>query len=319
MISVIIPIYNVEKYIKDCLESVIHQKYREFELILINDGSTDRSMAIAKETVNNLSDLSCQIVHTENHGVSCARNEGIKRANGEFIIMIDADDIISPDFLSDYMKMVHDNTNADIYSSGFTVLDIRANRRLTINRQNTNATLFMWDIAQKNFYDRTIKFLLPTLLYRRSFLIDNLIFFDEKVKYSEDVQFIWRCLAYNRKMVIHTGKSNYNYVLHHGSTMTASRLPKIKTCIGGLERLYFDIEDKLTSELHDTFLPRMYFSLLHSTAKITTFKEFSQLYTEANCKTFILRECKSRNLRTKAVSVALIINLWTGYLLMRRF
>lgn len=100
MISIIIPIFNAEQTIKRCIESVLKQKYTNYELILINDGSTDKSAQICKNYISNKVHLYNKI----NGGVSSARNLGINKSNGEFITFLDADDYVEENWLSDYME-----------------------------------------------------------------------------------------------------------------------------------------------------------------------------------------------------------------------
>ena len=89
-VSVIVPVYNVEKYIKKCVESLINQEYRNFEIILINDGSVDNSGMIIDEM--SLRDDRIKVIHQKNQGVSAARNVGISFSKGEYITFVDGDD-----------------------------------------------------------------------------------------------------------------------------------------------------------------------------------------------------------------------------------
>ena len=97
MISIIIPVYNVEKYLRVCLDSVINQSYSDFEVILVDDGSTDSSPSICDEYCSN--DSRFQVIHQENMGLASARNTGIIAAKGEYLYFIDSDDCIHPDLL----------------------------------------------------------------------------------------------------------------------------------------------------------------------------------------------------------------------------
>lgn len=97
-ISIIVPIFNVEPYLPHCLDSILNQTYKEFELILIDDGSTDQSGEICDEYA--LKDNRIRVVHQINQGVSAARNAGLDMAKGEYVVFVDPDDTISPDFMS---------------------------------------------------------------------------------------------------------------------------------------------------------------------------------------------------------------------------
>ena len=104
MISVIVPVFNVADYLMRCINSILIQDETSFELILIDDGSTDGSAQICDEAAL-LSDK-IRVVHTENGGVAKARNTGIDIAKGEYIVFVDADDYVAPNFLS-ILQFVH--------------------------------------------------------------------------------------------------------------------------------------------------------------------------------------------------------------------
>lgn len=114
LISVIIPIYNREKYLHKCVNSVLGQKDVTTEIILIDDGSTDNSLQICNEFAKQHSNI--LVIHTDNHGVSHARNIGLDNANGDYIFFLDSDDSIVPDALVSLKNALEDN-NAD-YSIG---------------------------------------------------------------------------------------------------------------------------------------------------------------------------------------------------------
>ena len=102
MISVIIPVYNSEKYVGACIESVLKQDYRDFELILVNDGSTDKSISVCNYYAQQ--DTRIRVFDQPNQGVSHSRNMGIKKANGEFLTFVDSDDLIEQSYL---LKMIN--------------------------------------------------------------------------------------------------------------------------------------------------------------------------------------------------------------------
>lgn len=111
MISIIVPVYNVERYLRDCIESILNQDHTDWELILVDDGSTDSSPAICDEYEK--SDHRIKTIHTPNRGLSEARNRGIEIAAGSEICFIDSDDFIKPDFLSTLLSEMI-STQADI-------------------------------------------------------------------------------------------------------------------------------------------------------------------------------------------------------------
>ena len=315
MVSIVVPIYGVEEYVEDCIKSILNQSYRDFEIVLINDGSPDNSVSIVKKILEKQDEIEYQIISTENRGVSAARNTGIENAKGEYIVMIDADDIISPTFLHDFIKMTVEVPDADIYSGAFSVI---YGKNKCINSKRNELIVLNRDQAQVCFYERSIKFLLPTLFLRSSFVSDNNIRFDEQVRYSEDVQFIWRCLAYNSKQVVHSSKSNYGYILHPNSTMTSSGINKIMTAYQGFERFYDECGAMLCDSVKKMLKSRTYFSILHGASRMLDYRNFKELYNKANCIALIKQQTKSGKIRHRIAAQCLIISTMLGYKLMRK-
>ena len=115
MVSIIVPVYNVGAYLRKCLDSILNQTYRELEILVIDDGSTDRSGKICDEYRK---DRRVRVFHTENRGLSCARNLGLDEAKGEWIGFVDADDWIEPDMYELLIGKAVE-TGADIVECGW--------------------------------------------------------------------------------------------------------------------------------------------------------------------------------------------------------
>ncbi len=117
LFSVVIPLYNKEKFIYNTVESVLIQSYINFELIIINDGSTDNGINI----VNGIDDDRIIIFHQENSGVSVARNKGIEVAHGTHIAFLDADDLWEVDYLSSINSLINDYSEASIFATSYQI------------------------------------------------------------------------------------------------------------------------------------------------------------------------------------------------------
>ena len=115
-ISIIIPVYNVEKYLSTCLNSVINQTYQNLEIILVNDGSTDACPKICEEYATK--DNRIKVIHKQNGGLSDARNVGLKQTTGNLVSFVDSDDVLALDFYQKLINVLIKN-NADIAECGF--------------------------------------------------------------------------------------------------------------------------------------------------------------------------------------------------------
>lgn len=184
MISIIVPVYNAEKCLRQCLDSIIQQTYTDWQLILVNDGSTDGSAYICNEYEQ--IDRRIMALHQSNKGVSSARNTGIEKAQGEFLCFVDADDWLEETFLADFRI---DSVEADFYISGcfFNI----SGKAYSYMKYNTTYCSSVNDIRDE--------FLLQNLkmngypwgkLFRRSIIHQNTLRFNEKMFIHEDHLFI---------------------------------------------------------------------------------------------------------------------------------
>ena len=120
MISVIVPVYNVEKYLSRCIDSILNQTYKDFEIILFDDGSKDNSGKICDEYAAKNKNI--KVIHSENGGLSNARNKGTEASGGEYITFVDSDDLIHKNYLEVLITLI-DKNNADISCCNFNFFD----------------------------------------------------------------------------------------------------------------------------------------------------------------------------------------------------
>lgn len=316
MISVIIPVYRVEKYIEKCIQSMINQENKNFEVILVNDGSPDASVTIAEKLLKG-TDVSFQVINTENKGVSSARNTGVRQASGEYVIFVDSDDYVSSTFIRDMIQLTEENPKSDVLFCNFIVLS---------NDKKMGKEYSEWDVkkftpveAQDINLERKIKFLLPTMLLKKEYLCQHSIYFDEGVRYSEDLQYIWKAMALTKNDIVYLNKTLYYYIFHDNSTMSTSGVEKILTGCKGILKLNQEIGTKLSPQCQKNLLPIWYFSMLHGAAKMLSFSNFKMLYIKAGCKQYIKIAAKQKSMKVNLTANLLLCNLWCGYLLMRKF
>ena len=111
MVSIIVPVYNVEEYLRECVDSILNQTYSDVEVILVDDGSTDQSGNICDEYAK--MDSRIKVIHKKNGGVSAARNTGIGEASGEYLMFVDSDDAIHPELVEAYMTVSYTHLERD--------------------------------------------------------------------------------------------------------------------------------------------------------------------------------------------------------------
>ena len=238
MISVIVPVYNVETYLEECLDSIQNQTYTDFEVLLVNDGSTDRSKAICERYCKE--NRRFHLLNQENQGLSAARNTGVAASRGEFIVFVDSDDMILANYLETLMHYMREDV--DIVESQFTV----SNEEFLAKSFKEPTILFEGNSqeAVKIFPKHVLNVNAVTKLYRRSIVeavpyIDGVIF--------EDVYCGIGMLKYIRK-IIKIDYKGYYYRQHQASIMHRTFTPKnldIFTVSDQLIDLYSDREELL--------------------------------------------------------------------------
>ncbi|PGS52657.1 glycosyltransferase [Bacillus sp. AFS041924] len=216
LISVIIPVYNVEKYLSTCLDSVLAQTMIDFEVLLINDGSTDGSKNICDHYSNK--DKRIKVYHKKNSGPSCARNFGIQEASGEYIMFIDADDYIE----QDTFKIV--NLEVERFGADIVVFPMFEKKGEVIQILNIAECYFDDEESKKNFLKEV--WLKSDLLaspvnklYKAEIIKKNNILFNEEFCIAEDYLFNMAYIDAARKgLSIKTPL--YYYVRHENSIST---------------------------------------------------------------------------------------------------
>lgn len=214
-ISVVIPVYNKEKFIGKCIDSVLGQSYKNLEVIIINDGSTDDSDKIIEEYAR----LDTRILHIqiENHGRSYARNLGIEKATGEYVSFIDADDTIPSDY---YQKLIDysDASHNEMLVCEMQIISSNGKKRIASQIGNARVTV---DKKYISNYISTNGGLLGTSSCNKLFLLKTIR--DSNIRYpnmliGEDFIFVVENLKHTNEVVM-TNNTYYCYYMHQESTM----------------------------------------------------------------------------------------------------
>lgn len=174
-VSIIIPVYNTEKYLRHCFDSVLAQTYKDFECILVDDGSTDASSKICDEYASK--DIRFKVFHKGNEGISATREFGVQHANGQYIQFVDSDDWIESDMLAKmYEKAV--NENADIVGCNF--IEEFSNKKVKYRTYYKDKESFLRDVIASKWG------VLWKIMFKRSLFIDNNIHFPKGINGGED-------------------------------------------------------------------------------------------------------------------------------------
>ncbi|MBQ3347986.1 glycosyltransferase family 2 protein [Candidatus Saccharibacteria bacterium] len=268
-VSIIVPIYNVEKYLAKCLDSILNQTYDNLEIILIDDGSTDGSSDIAENYT--LKDPRITVIHQRNRGQSSARNLGLKFATGNFISFIDADDEIKPTFISELLHPLVSDEAATLSICGFHY------KRLTTS---SAADVFTTPLRAKKPHETFKAYILQLLaidgrlyssvnkLYRAN--VAKKLHFDESINFAEDTKFVLDYLKKSPGKLTFVLKPLYIY----NSGTEGSTMKSVALDWHNWQNSYRNLKDWLGP--HPTIREKFYLRLVHLRWRISHRKQISR-------------------------------------------
>lgn len=203
-ISIIVPVYNVEKYLKKCIDSILSQTYTNLDIILVNDGSTDNSGMICEDYAKK--DKRITVIHKKNGGLSSARNAGLDIAKGEYIGFVDSDDFIADNMYEILYHSIIDY-NCDISIARLQSSDSEEKRDFKVRKMNK------FEALERTIVPYDLEIGIPTRLYKR-FIFDNLRF--DVGKIYEDF-LILTDIFLRAENVVFNGNAVYYYLIRSGS------------------------------------------------------------------------------------------------------
>lgn len=261
LISVIVPVYNAEKYLETCVNSIINQKYTNLEIILVDDGSKDNSLDLCKKYAEK--DNRIKVIHKENGGVSTARNAGIESASGDFIAFVDSDDYIDENMYFNMMQKVEE------YNCDMVMCDC-----YKVNGENKE--IFTHDIRDgfydkeqlyKEYFDKLL--MLDSINYpatisnwvmliKSHIIKNNKLKYIEGVKYSEDLLFGSQVMYYTNRFYYLKGECYYNYINNPTSATNTYYEKKWDNFV----QLYYEIKRFFGNKKDFDFSKQIYYCLL---------------------------------------------------------
>ena len=224
-VSVIIPVYNVENYLRKCLNSLVNQTLKDIEIIVVNDGTLDNSQEIIDEYVKKYPKKVVSIIQ-ENGGQGAARNTGLLHAKGEYIGYVDSDDYVEENMYEELYKKAKEE-DSDIVICGNNVV-------------KENYELFSKEDVDKEFL--LGKMAVWNKIYKKNIIVDNKIQFRSKVWY-EDLDFTMK-VYFSSKKISYVDKPLYNYLLREGSTMNNNNIKRNLELIEAFDSLIDYCKDK---------------------------------------------------------------------------
>lgn len=241
LVTVILPIYNAEKYLKKCINSILRQTYKNLEIVLVNDGSTDNSEKICKDYMQK--DDRITYIKQENLGVSVARNKGLDQARGQYIIFIDADDYIEKNTVEVLIKKAIEE-KCDIIRYGYVretkflkkAYKFSTDKNIKISKQYYSEKVYPYLISTGDFSSTC-----TTLLKKE---IINNIRFDENLKYGEDFKFMVQAIL-NSETIFVIPKALYHYRYNFSSATNIKNIIKQQKKLEDDIKSYLDIAAEL--------------------------------------------------------------------------
>lgn len=245
-ISIIVPVYQAEKYVSQCLDSLIHQNLKNYEVICIDDGSTDGSANIIKQYTESYSFI--HYFYQQNKGVSAARNKGLELASGKYIMFVDADDLIEKNTLK-YLFVKAENSNTDILVYGGQALNFFDTAEWIRDAFFTRNKLYENDSIQALLYESGARPSVCNKLFSRSLIKE--IRFAEHIAISEDQAFLFFAFP-KAKRILFCNKNVYRYrVSNDMSAMHKIALDKVRFFQNHLNTVQYILQEWKKNKLLD--------------------------------------------------------------------
>ena len=307
-VSIIIPVFNVENYLERCLKSIINQTFKDIEIIIINDGSTDKSLEICKKFAE--SDKRIILISQKNKGVSAARNTGINIATGKYLSFVDSDDFITPDMIEFLLTNIEKH-DADISSCGMYDCYIQNNnkiKKICNKNKNNHGMINSSEALQEIFINGKVSLFVYDKLYKKK-LFDNLRF-SENIIY-EDAEIMPKIITKSNK-IFYSFKPKY-YYLRHENSLTSSKFREKDLDIIKVSKKNLEFIKKNHNYALKQAEFRFFWSYLALIDKIiwsdANFDEFENILKFVKKNKFSIMSNKYFTLKRKLIFILLLVNI----------
>lgn len=297
MISIIIPIYNAEKWLKECLESIFQQSYKDFEVLMVDDGSKDGSKSICREFTEK--DRRFLYFYQDNAGVSVARNTGLSHSKGEWISFVDSDDMVDPFYLDEMLKH---SEHADAIWCGFST------GLAGLGRREKVFSLSKEKLIRNIILERGKTPQLWSLLYRRKIIEKNNLMFTPGCVRNEDYEFFIKYLSFCEKQIVWNGYVGYFYRQNPQSVMHQRRsLQSVLMSIEASNRVGKELEQRgliMDNTLLTAFAVTGFLFVMSKEKNIEIYNLLHSHYQVNKC---VRKSLRAGGLRTKGAALLYIV------------
>lgn len=273
-ISVIVPFYNSEKYIEKTVKSIIGQEFDGFEVILIDDGSIDKSKNIVSTILKN-SSVPYTIISEKNSGLSAARNRGLSESSGEFVCFIDSDDILDKKHLQSLYSLINSN-HLDVVHSDYEVTteNVREGSSCTYGHEK----VYERDQVIAYAVKRKPAIIVCGFLIRKSYIEGKSLYFNERLKFGEDSDYIYKTIFQTNKIGF-THTASYKYLNHSNSIMKTISLEQAQIYLEEFTNTILYLEGKERKDIQK--LQKVYYreilGFLHAYSKCANRKDYDAI------------------------------------------
>jgi glycosyltransferase involved in cell wall biosynthesis len=293
LVSIIIPCYNSELFIIECLESCQIQTYRQIEIIVIDDGSTDKSTEIVNQFMVKNSDVNCRLLSKENKGASSARNTGIKESNGTFIQFLDADDILFKDKIQSQVDLINENKTCQLIVGSYETVNLQSSKTRKRNYSDNDDSLWMG--LYKSDLGNTCSNLFNASLFK-----EQGVSWNESLSSSQEYNLMFDILKITQQ-VIFDAQINTRIIRRDNNSISANEQKNLARRFDLRVRIkeYLAVNEAITFTNNQNEIDQYLFGLIRQTAKFDLSKANQDLTshlkkyfrpenTEVNTRSYVL-------------------------------
>jgi glycosyltransferase involved in cell wall biosynthesis len=313
-ISIIVPIYQVEDYIRESVQAMCNQSFDCYEIILVDDETKDKSIDIALEVINK-AHVPYQLVRQKNKGLPGARNAGIAVARGRYVCFIDPDDIIHPDYLKCLYELA-ERECLDVCFCDYQTTTL-ANRQPKVDMDITSEIIKHEGLLE-GFITRSLKIHACSLLVNLDLIHNENLWFNEKLRFGEDNNFMWRLFPLLEK-IGHVKAPLYGYLKRGNSIMTTQNSAQFYVMYEVLFKTQKELLEKYPSDaaILQYMAPRIMLGSLRAFCLNSTYKYYIKLLKKIEYKEPVRYMKGFWEKKAKILAIALNISPLAFYLLVR--